>query len=127
MVQGAVEGDLAGPSLTVSATGAVSGKVEAGELTTAGRIAGEFDVDAATIAGTVEHNTVVRAASLDLKLEVTRGKVQLSFGGSAPAGGSSAMGRDSRASDGTSTKRSSMVAAPTLCSMAPRSAWVRGK
>lgn len=88
VVQGAVEGDLTGPSLTVSATGAVSGKVEAGELTTAGRIAGEFDVDAATIAGSVEHNTVVRAASLDLKLEVTRGKVQLSFGGSAPGGGS---------------------------------------
>lgn len=88
VVQGAVDGDLAGPSLTVSATGAVSGKVEAGELTTAGRIAGEFDVDAATIAGTVAHDTVVRAASLDLKLEVTRGKVQLSFRAVPPGGGS---------------------------------------
>jgi cytoskeletal protein CcmA (bactofilin family) len=84
LVQGTVEGDVEGPALTVSATGAVSGKITAGTLKSAGKIAGDFDVDTAQLAGTVEHNTVIRAASLDLKLTVPNGKVQLTFG---PAGG----------------------------------------
>jgi cytoskeletal protein CcmA (bactofilin family) len=85
LVQGTVEGDVEGPALTVSATGAVSGKITAGALKSAGKIAGDFDVDTAQLAGTVEHNTVIRAASLDLKLTVPNGKVQLTFG---PASGS---------------------------------------
>lgn len=84
VVQGSVEGDVDGPAVTVSATGVVSGKVAAGSLKSEGRIAGTFDVDTAEIAGTVEKNTVLRAASLDLKLTVATGKVQLAFG---PAGG----------------------------------------
>jgi cytoskeletal protein CcmA (bactofilin family) len=84
LVQGTVEGDVEGPALTVSATGAVSGKITAGALKSAGKIAGDFDVDTAQLAGTVEHNTVIRAASLDLKLTVPNGKVQLTFG---PASG----------------------------------------
>ena len=85
LVQGTVEGDIDGPALTISATGAVSGKITAGALKSAGKIAGDFDVDTAQLAGTVENNTVIRATSLDLKLTVPTGKVQLTFG---PATGS---------------------------------------
>ena len=83
LVQGAIEGDVEGPAVTVSATGAVSGKIATGALKSEGRIAGDFDVESAQVAGTVENNTVIRATSLDLKLAVAAGKVQLTFG---PAG-----------------------------------------
>lgn len=85
VVQGSVEGDVDGPAVTVSATGVVSGRIAAGALKSEGRIAGTFDVDTAEIAGTVEKNTVLRAAFLNLKLIVASGKVQLAFG---PAGDS---------------------------------------
>jgi cytoskeletal protein CcmA (bactofilin family) len=80
LVQGAVEGEVEGPALTVSATGAVSGKIATGALKSEGKIAGDFDVESAQVAGTVENNTVIRASSLDLKLTVVTGKVQLTFG-----------------------------------------------
>ncbi len=83
LVQGSVEGEVEGPAVTVSATGAVSGKIATGALKSDGRISGDFDVDSAQLAGTVETNTVIRASSLDVKLTVATGKVQLTFG---PAG-----------------------------------------
>jgi cytoskeletal protein CcmA (bactofilin family) len=83
LVQGAIEGDVDGPAVTVSSTGAVSGKIATGALKSEGKIAGDFDVESAQVAGYVENNTVIRASSLDLKLSVTTGKVQLTFG---PAG-----------------------------------------
>jgi len=80
LVQGSIEGDIEGPAVTVSATGAVSGKVATGALKSDGKIAGDFDVETAQLAGTVEKNTVIRAQSLDVKLTVPNGKVQLTFG-----------------------------------------------
>ena len=83
LVQGSIEGDVEGPSVTVSATGAVSGKIITGALKSDGRIAGDFDVESATLAGTVDKDTVIRASSLDVKLTAATGKLQLTFG---PAG-----------------------------------------
>jgi cytoskeletal protein CcmA (bactofilin family) len=80
VVQGSIEGNVEGPSLTVSATGSVSGTITTGDLKSAGRIAGEFDVDTAQLAGSVASDTVIRAASLDVKLAVETGKLQLTFG-----------------------------------------------
>jgi cytoskeletal protein CcmA (bactofilin family) len=90
LVQGAIEGDVDGPAVTVSATGALSGKIAAGALKSEGKIAGDFDVESAQVAGSVENNTVIRASSLDLKLNVPSGKVQLTFGA---AGRDGARGR----------------------------------
>ena len=83
LVQGAVEGDVEGPAVMVSASGTVSGRVTTSALKSDGRIAGDFEVDTAQLSGTVESNTVVRAASLDVKLTAPTGKIQLTFG---PAG-----------------------------------------
>ena len=80
VVQGSIEGDVDGPALTISATGVVSGKAAAGSLKSEGKISGSFDVETADIAGSVAKDTVLRANSLDLKLSVTTGKIQLEFG-----------------------------------------------
>lgn len=79
-VQGAIEGTVEGPALTVSATGVVSGKVTATSLKSEGKVSGEFEVETANLAGTVGHNTVVVASALDVKLEAQSGKLQLTFG-----------------------------------------------
>jgi cytoskeletal protein CcmA (bactofilin family) len=87
VVQGSIEGDVEGPSLTVSATGAVSGTIVTSDLKSEGRISGDFDVDTAQLAGSVASDTVIRAASLDVKLAVESGKLQLTFGPGAAGGG----------------------------------------
>lgn len=79
-VHGRIEGDLETPSLTVSATGVVHGKVKVGMVRSQGELAGEFDADSVELAGTVRDNTVIRARSLEVKLASTRGKLQVIFG-----------------------------------------------
>jgi cytoskeletal protein CcmA (bactofilin family) len=79
-VKGRVEGDLAAPSLTVSSTGAVHGKVKVAELFSEGEIAGEFDADLVRLSGVVKDNTVVRAKSLEVKLVPANGRMQVIFG-----------------------------------------------
>ena len=79
-VKGRVEGDLDAPSLTVSGSGAVKGKVKVGELRSEGEIAGEFDAGTVQLSGTVKDNTVIRAKSLEVKLSASNGKLQVVFG-----------------------------------------------
>jgi cytoskeletal protein CcmA (bactofilin family) len=80
VVRGKIEGDVAAPSLQVSATGAVHGKVKVGEMQSQGEIAGEFDADMVQLSGTVKDKTVVRAKSLEVKLTPVDGKMQVVFG-----------------------------------------------
>jgi cytoskeletal protein CcmA (bactofilin family) len=79
-VKGRVEGDLAAPSLSVSTTGSVQGKVKVGEMRSEGEIADDFDADVVQLSGTVKDNTVIRAKSLEVKLSAANGKLQVVFG-----------------------------------------------
>jgi cytoskeletal protein CcmA (bactofilin family) len=80
-VKGRVEGDLTAPALSVSASGAVHGKVKVGQIQSNGELAGEFDADVVQLSGTVKDNTVIRAKSLEVKLEPANGgKMQVIFG-----------------------------------------------
>ena len=80
VVRGVVEGDLSAPSLVVSDTGAVRGKVKADELPSLGEIAGEFDADVVNLSGRVQDNTIIRAKSLEVRLSTEEGKMQVVFG-----------------------------------------------
>ena len=79
-VKGRIEGDLSAPSLQVSPSGAVHGKVKVGEIRSQGELAGEFDADVVQLSGTVKDNTVIRAKSLEVKLTPANGKMQVIFG-----------------------------------------------
>jgi len=79
-VKGGIEGDVSAPSLTIAPSGAVSGKVKAGELKSEGELSGEVDVDKVQLSGQVKDNTVIRAKSLEVKLAVTGSKMQVVFG-----------------------------------------------
>jgi cytoskeletal protein CcmA (bactofilin family) len=80
VVRGKIEGDVTAPSLQVSATGAVHGKVKVGEMQSQGELAGEIDADIVQLSGTVKDKTVVRAKSLEVKLTPATGKMQVIFG-----------------------------------------------
>ena len=80
VVKGKIEGDVTAPSLQVSATGAVHGKVKVGEMQSEGELAGEFDADTVQLSGSVKDKTVVRAKSLEVKLTPVAGKMQVVFG-----------------------------------------------
>jgi cytoskeletal protein CcmA (bactofilin family) len=80
IVRGRIEGDVQAPSLMVSATGAVHGKVKVDEMRSQGELAGEFDADIVQLSGTVKDNTIIRARSLEVKLSPASGKMQVVFG-----------------------------------------------
>lgn len=80
VVKGRIEGQMAAPSLTVEATGSVSGVVKVKELRSEGVIAGEYDADYVKLSGRVEDNTVIRARTLEVSLTPQRGRMQVTFG-----------------------------------------------
>jgi cytoskeletal protein CcmA (bactofilin family) len=80
IVKGRFKGDVTAPSLTVTSSGAVDGKMTVTELRSSGEVSGELDTDSAELTGTVKDNTIVRTKSLQVKLTPARGKVELVFG-----------------------------------------------
>jgi cytoskeletal protein CcmA (bactofilin family) len=80
VVKGRIEGRMSAPSLTVDATGEVSGTVRVKELRSQGVISGEYDADFVQLSGTVKDDTVIRARSLEVNLAPQRGKMQITFG-----------------------------------------------
>ncbi|HUS67454.1 MAG TPA: polymer-forming cytoskeletal protein [Kofleriaceae bacterium] len=80
VVKGTVDGEIAGPSLHVSATGTVSGHVKVTELRSEGTVGGEFDAEIVHLAGTVKNNTIIKAKSLEVKLTPKDGRLQVTFG-----------------------------------------------
>jgi cytoskeletal protein CcmA (bactofilin family) len=80
VVMGRVEGELRGPSVEVTESGALSGKAKVTELRSRGELAGEFDADVVELAGRVRDKTVIRARSLEVKLERAEGRTEMVFG-----------------------------------------------
>src|SRR4051812_8247219 len=80
LVRGRIEGDVMAPSLTVSPSGAVSGKARVGELQAQGELSGEFDADVVQLSGKVQDRTVIRAKTLSVQLSSESGKLQVVFG-----------------------------------------------
>jgi cytoskeletal protein CcmA (bactofilin family) len=79
-VSGAVKGELAAPSLTVSSSGAVRGQVKVTQLRSEGEIAGQIDAESVQLSGKVSDNTAIRASSLEVKLSQDAGKLNVTFG-----------------------------------------------
>lgn len=80
VVRGRIEGDVETPSLTVSDTGAVHGRVKVGTVVSSGEIAGEFDATSVQLSGKVNDDTVIRAKTLEIKLSSPDGKMEIVFG-----------------------------------------------
>jgi cytoskeletal protein CcmA (bactofilin family) len=79
-VMGRVDGEIEAPSMHVSPSGSVAGTVKVSELHSEGELAGEIDADSVHLSGRIKDGTVIRARSLEVKLNRDAGKMQLVFG-----------------------------------------------
>jgi cytoskeletal protein CcmA (bactofilin family) len=80
VIKGRLEGEVAGPSLHVSASGSVSGTVKVGEINSEGELAGHYEADVVRLAGRVKDRTVIKAKSLEIKLAPAKGRLEVMFG-----------------------------------------------
>jgi cytoskeletal protein CcmA (bactofilin family) len=81
VVKGRIEGDVEAPALSISTSGAVQGRAKVGQVQSEGEIAGEFDADSVNLSGRVMDNTVIRAKTLEVKLDAPENtKMQVTFG-----------------------------------------------
>ena len=80
VVHGSLDGEIHAPSLTISATGTVSGTVKVDVLESDGAISGRFDAGTVRLAGKIQNETVIRAKSLEVKLAPDDGLLQVTFG-----------------------------------------------
>ncbi|HKP60575.1 MAG TPA: polymer-forming cytoskeletal protein [Polyangiales bacterium] len=80
LVRGVVEGDLTAPSVIVSDSGTVVGNVKAQIIRSEGVLAGRVEADEVQLSGNVRSDTVIRAKTLEIKLQRTREKLEVTFG-----------------------------------------------
>lgn len=80
VVMGKVEGDVTGPMIQVTASGVIAGNVKVKELRSAGEVAGEVQADAVVISGKVRDKTVIRARTLQVTLNASKGGMEVMFG-----------------------------------------------
>jgi cytoskeletal protein CcmA (bactofilin family) len=80
IVIGQIEGDVKAPTVTVTDSGAVQGKVEAKTIACRGSVSGVLEADTIELSGDIAQNTVIRAQRLMLDIESTTGRIELAFG-----------------------------------------------
>jgi len=80
VVSGQIKGEVSAPTLTVTDTGVLQGKVKATQLSSQGSLAGEIEADSVELSGSVSDNTIIRANTMEVKLSQSSGKLQVSFG-----------------------------------------------
>jgi cytoskeletal protein CcmA (bactofilin family) len=68
-VAGMVDGEFTAPSLVVTESGSVHGKVLVEQLKSTWEISGEIDAGALHLSGRVRDNTSIRAKTLEVKLD----------------------------------------------------------
>jgi cytoskeletal protein CcmA (bactofilin family) len=80
VVLGRLEGEMTGPSVDVAESGVLSGRAKVTALRSRGELAGEFDAETVELSGRVRDKTIIRAQSLEVKLERTDGRLEVMFG-----------------------------------------------
>lgn len=81
LVRGVIDGELSAPVVVVAETGSVIGSVKAQSLQSSGVLAGRIDVDDVVLSGTVKNDTVIRAKTMEVKLQQGEaGKIEVRFG-----------------------------------------------
>ena len=123
-VNGNLLGDVSAPTLIVTGTGSVRGRIKAGEVKSEGEIAGEIDAESVDLSGHVGDQTTIRATSLQVKLSQNGagGKLQVSFGNcDVNVGNPAKLPVDPTKPSGQNEKKGK----PELLSLSPRSHDVR--
>jgi cytoskeletal protein CcmA (bactofilin family) len=79
LVNGRIDGDVKAPTVTVTPSGALQGKIEANTITCSGSVAGVLEADSIELSGAIARDTIVRAQRLNLDVESTTGRIEIAF------------------------------------------------
>jgi len=79
-LSGTLKGQISAPSLHVTATGSVNGKVNVAQLKAQGSVSGEIEAEAVELSGRVSDQTVIKAKTLEVMLTQPSGGLQVTFG-----------------------------------------------
>jgi len=79
VLSGTVKGELTAPTLLVTPSGSVQGQVKVSQLNSQGNIAGEIEAGTVELSGRVSDQTVIRAKTLEVKLDQASRGVQVTF------------------------------------------------
>lgn len=81
VVSGQLRGEVNAPALTLTDDGSVFGKVNVKQVKSTGSLGGEINAESVQLSGSVSDNTVIRSASLEVKLrESDDNEFQVTFG-----------------------------------------------
>jgi cytoskeletal protein CcmA (bactofilin family) len=80
VVMGRVEGDISGPAVEIAEKGTVIGKVKAGQFASHGEMFGEIEADSVELSGRIRDGTVIKARSLDIKVNRQGPREPIQFG-----------------------------------------------
>jgi cytoskeletal protein CcmA (bactofilin family) len=80
VVMGRVEGDVSGPSVEIAEKGTIIGKVKAAQFASHGDMFGEIEADSVELSGKIRDGTVIRARSLDIKVNRQGPREPIQFG-----------------------------------------------
>lgn len=80
VVRGVLNGQINAPSLTVAQSGTVTGDVKVQSIRSEGVLAGNVDAEDVFLSGSVRSDTVIRAKTLEVKLQREKGKLEVTFG-----------------------------------------------
>ncbi len=80
MVSGQLKGQISAPALTVTQSGMVNGKVKVSQLKSQGEISGDIDADSVELSGRVNDQTRISAKTIEVKLNQSNSKLQMTFG-----------------------------------------------
>lgn len=109
MVRGVVDGDLTAPIVIVSESGTVIGNVKAQSIWSEGVLAGRVDADDVHLSGNVRSDTVIRARTLEVKLQRSKEKLEVTFGECILDVGDDPTAEATTDASSTSTKRKSVM------------------
>lgn len=79
IVKGRIEGELKAPTVTVTTSGALLGKVEAKTISCKGSASGVLEADVIELSGAIARDTIIRAQRLNLDVESTTGRIEIAF------------------------------------------------
>jgi cytoskeletal protein CcmA (bactofilin family) len=84
VARGQLEGDVTAPSLEVTDTGHVAGKVKVTSLRSAGELSGRFEAEEVVLGGRVRDQTVIIARALEVTTPVVLDTCELVIGEPPP-------------------------------------------
>jgi cytoskeletal protein CcmA (bactofilin family) len=116
MVRGVVDGDLTAPIVIVSESGTVVGNVKAQSIWSEGVLAGRVDADDVHLSGNVRSDTVIRARTLEVKLQRHKEKLEVTFGECILDVGDDPSAEAQDSSNASSSKRKSQMPPPAEAS-----------